>query len=69
MTPKNSFLKAFYELFSSMRFAVSLLTILAIASMIGTVLKQNEPYANYKIEFGELARRMMESDIKKTTPN
>lgn len=36
-----------------MRFAVSLLTILAIASMIGTVLKQNEPYANYKIEFGE----------------
>lgn len=36
-----------------MRFAVSLLSILAIASMIGTVLKQNEPYPNYKIEFGE----------------
>jgi len=36
-----------------MRFAVSLLIILAIASMIGTVLKQNEPYPNYKIEFGE----------------
>ncbi|MFC7418972.1 cytochrome c biogenesis protein ResB [Iodobacter arcticus] len=53
MTPKTSFLKAWYELFSSMRFAVSLLTILAIASIIGTVLKQNEPYANYKIEFGE----------------
>jgi cytochrome c biogenesis protein len=53
MTPKTSFLKALYELFSSMRFAVSLLTILAISSIIGTVLKQNEPYANYKIEFGE----------------
>ncbi|MDW5416290.1 cytochrome c biogenesis protein ResB [Iodobacter sp. CM08] len=53
MTPKTSFSKALYELFSSMRFAVSLLSILAIASMIGTVLKQNEPYPNYKIEFGE----------------
>ncbi|AZN37421.1 cytochrome c biogenesis protein ResB [Iodobacter ciconiae] len=53
MTPKTSFLKAWYELFSSMRFAVSLLTILAISSVIGTVLKQNEPYANYKVEFGE----------------
>jgi cytochrome c biogenesis protein len=35
-----------------MRFAVSLLTLLAIASVIGTVLKQNEPYPNYQIEFG-----------------
>jgi len=36
-----------------MRFAVSLLTVLGIASVIGTVLKQNEPYANYVIEFGQ----------------
>lgn len=36
-----------------MRFAVSLLTVLGIASIIGTVLKQNEPYANYVIEFGQ----------------
>ena len=36
-----------------MRFAISLLTLLAIASVIGTVLKQNEPYANYIIEFGQ----------------
>lgn len=41
-----------YELFSSMRFAIGLLTILAIASVIGTVLKQNEPYPNYAFEFG-----------------
>ncbi|HQN64963.1 MAG TPA: cytochrome c biogenesis protein ResB [Methylophilus sp.] len=36
-----------------MRFAVSLLTIIAIASIIGTVLKQNEPYENYIIKFGQ----------------
>ncbi|OIR04895.1 cytochrome c biogenesis protein CcsB [mine drainage metagenome] len=36
-----------------MRFAVSLLTVLGIASIIGTVLKQNEPYENYIIKFGQ----------------
>ena len=35
-----------------MRFAISLLTLLAIASIIGTVLKQNEAYSSYLIEFG-----------------
>lgn len=45
--------KKIYELLSSMRFAVSVLTVLAIASIIGTVLKQNEPYANYIIQFGQ----------------
>lgn len=44
--------RAFYELISSMRFAISLLTILGIASIIGTVLKQNEPYNNYLNQFG-----------------
>jgi cytochrome c biogenesis protein len=42
-----------YELLSSMRFAVSLLTLLGIASIIGTVLKQNEPYQNYIVKFGQ----------------
>jgi cytochrome c biogenesis protein len=36
-----------------MRFAVSVLTVLGIASIIGTVLKQNEPYANYVVQFGQ----------------
>ncbi len=36
-----------------MRFAVSLLTILGIASIVGTVLKQNEPYENYIVKFGQ----------------
>lgn len=49
-----------YELLSSMRFAVSLLTLLGIASMIGTILKQNEPYTNYIIKFGQFWFEMFE---------
>jgi cytochrome c biogenesis protein len=40
------------ELISSMRFSISLLTLIAIASVIGTVLKQGEPMTNYVNEFG-----------------
>lgn len=49
---RHSTARAFYDLLSSMRFAVSLLTVLAIASVVGTVLKQAEPYANYMSQFG-----------------
>jgi len=48
----HSFGKSVFELLSSMRFAISLLSILAVASIIGTVLKQAEPYNNYIIQFG-----------------
>jgi cytochrome c biogenesis protein len=44
--------QAVIELLSSMRFAISLLTIICIASVIGTVLKQNEPGVNYVNQFG-----------------
>ncbi|SOE71775.1 cytochrome c biogenesis protein [Burkholderia sp. D7] len=40
------------ETISSMRFAISLLVILAIASIIGTVLTQEDPYPNYVNQFG-----------------
>jgi len=40
------------ELLSSMRFAISLLTVICIASVIGTVLKQHEPMNNYVNQFG-----------------
>ena len=40
------------ELLSSMRFAISLLTLISIASIIGPVLKQNEPMTNYVNQFG-----------------
>lgn len=52
----NSSLKKFgqasVELLSSMRFAIALLTIISIASIIGTVIKQGEPYGNYVNQFG-----------------
>jgi cytochrome c biogenesis protein len=40
------------ELLSSMRFSISLLTVICIASVIGTVVKQNEPFNNYVNQFG-----------------
>ena len=51
-TTPHSFGKPLFELMSSMRFAISLLSILAVASIIGTVLKQAEPYSNYLIQLG-----------------
>ncbi len=44
-----------------MRIAVSLLSVLGIASIIGTVLKQNEPYENYIIKFGQFWFSFFES--------
>jgi cytochrome c biogenesis protein len=40
------------ELLSSMRFSISLLTVICIASVIGTVVTQNEPMPNYVNQFG-----------------
>ncbi|MBB4845973.1 cytochrome c biogenesis protein [Paucibacter oligotrophus] len=40
------------DLLASMRFAVSLLTVICIASIIGTVVKQREPLNNYVNQFG-----------------
>ena len=40
------------ELVSSMRFSISLLTVICIASVIGTVVKQHEPFSNYVNQFG-----------------
>ena len=44
--------RAAVELLSSMRFAIALLTVICIASIIGTVLKQHEPLGNYINQFG-----------------
>jgi cytochrome c biogenesis protein len=44
--------RAGVELLSSMRFSISLLTVICIASVIGTVLKQHEPLNNYVNQFG-----------------
>ncbi len=45
-------LRSAVELLSSMRFSISLLTVICIASIIGTVLKQGEPLNNYVNQFG-----------------
>lgn len=45
-------LRAVVDLLGSMRFAIALLTVICIASVIGTVLKQHEPAVNYVNQFG-----------------
>ena len=41
--------RPWFAFLSSMRFAVALLTLLSIASVVGTVLQQNQPIADYVI--------------------
>jgi cytochrome c biogenesis protein len=48
----NPRLRAAVELLSSMRFAISLLTVICIASVIGTILQQQQPQSNYVNTFG-----------------
>ncbi|MFC7459727.1 cytochrome c biogenesis protein ResB [Hydrogenophaga defluvii] len=48
----SRFMRNAVELLSSMRFAISLLTVICIASVIGTVVKQHEPINNYVNQFG-----------------
>ncbi len=45
-------LRSGLELLSSMRFAIALLTVICIASVIGTIVKQHEPAVNYVNQFG-----------------
>ncbi len=52
METRSRFMADLVELVSSMRFAISLLTVIAIASIIGTVVLQNEPLPNYVNQFG-----------------
>lgn len=42
----------FIELLSSMRFAIAVLVVISIASVIGTVMQQNQPMGNYVNQFG-----------------
>ncbi|MBA3771140.1 MAG: cytochrome c biogenesis protein ResB [Ramlibacter sp.] len=49
---RSQAMRSTVELLSSMRFSISLLTVICIASVIGTVLKQQEPAVNYVNQFG-----------------
>ena len=44
--------RPWFAFFSSMRFAVALLSLLGVASIIGTVLQQNQPSVDYLVKFG-----------------
>lgn len=44
--------RPWFAFLSSMRFAVALLSVLGVASVIGTVLPQNQPEVNYVVQFG-----------------
>jgi cytochrome c biogenesis protein len=49
---RSAFVQEAVELLSSMRFSISLLSVICIASVIGTVVKQGEPLNNYVNQFG-----------------
>ncbi|MDH4449791.1 MAG: cytochrome c biogenesis protein ResB [Rhodoferax sp.] len=53
--------RAAVELLSSMRFSISLLTVICVASIIGTVLKQHEPFGNYVNQFGPFWAEVFQS--------
>lgn len=40
------------EFLGSMNLAITLLVVVAVASVIGTVLQQNQPYSDYVLKFG-----------------
>ena len=53
-------MRSIVELLSSMRFAIALLTIISIASVIGTVILQNEAINSYINQFGPFWYRIFE---------
>ncbi|ENS9807060.1 cytochrome C biogenesis protein [Neisseria gonorrhoeae] len=52
--------RPWFAFFSSMRFAVALLSLLGIASVIGTVLQQNQPQTDYLVKFGPFWTRIFD---------
>ena len=52
MNTQHTKRKALLEFLGSMNLAITILVVIAIASVIGTVLQQNQPYTNYIIKFG-----------------
>jgi len=51
-SPRPSVARELQDLLSSMRFAITLLCVICISSVIGTVLRQSEPMGNYINQFG-----------------
>ena len=53
MINTNNKKMSFSQLMSSMRFSITMLSFVGIASIIGTILKQNQPYESYMVKFGQ----------------
>ena len=52
LSPRHTLGQRIFHFLGSMDLAITLLLALAIASIIGTVLQQNQPYTDYLIKFG-----------------
>ncbi len=50
--PRSTLARELLDLFASMRFAIALLSVICIASVIGTVVQQRQPMGNYVNQFG-----------------
>ncbi|MCX4188336.1 cytochrome c biogenesis protein ResB [Methylophaga sp. OBS4] len=57
----RSFIWRLFHFLGTMDLAITLLITLAIASVIGTVLQQNQPYPDYLIKFGPFWFEVFES--------
>jgi cytochrome c biogenesis protein len=58
---RKSFGQRLFLFLGSMDLAITLLLALAVASIIGTVLQQNQPYSDYLIKFGPFWFELFES--------
>ncbi|MDO7597530.1 MAG: cytochrome c biogenesis protein ResB [Pseudomonadota bacterium] len=58
---RKSFSQRLFLFLGSMDLAITLLLALAVASIIGTVLQQNQPYSDYLIKFGPFWFELFES--------
>ncbi len=52
ISPRRTLGWVLLEFLGSMNLAITLLVAIAVASVIGTVLQQNQPYADYALKFG-----------------
>ena len=50
--PRHTLGQRIFQFLGTMDLAITLLLSLAVASIIGTVLQQNQPYTDYLIKFG-----------------
>jgi len=58
---RKTFRQRLFLFLGSMDLAITLLLALAVASIIGTVLQQNQPYSDYLIKFGPFWFELFES--------